>query len=363
MELNKDKISVIIPVFNAEKYLSDVLQDLIAQTYDNLQIIVVDDGSTDGSRKIVEKFIQQEDRISLIISENGGPSKARNLGLEYAVGEYIRFIDADDRIPVSSMEKLIKPYNEDEEVDLTIGNYVCMAEKNYYTGDPLKAGKKSEKEFAQMFVRNVKSFYYGVPWNKLYKREIIEKNHIRFDEKLIWCEDFLFNIEYYKQCRYFYVVDVIDGVYEYFVRESGITAKLSEWEEKELKRIDELRLENVLQYFTKFGLQDFCKLEWKYTGLYYKLSKSAHKQSDKSFNERYQDFYGLLSNKDVYRYVCYMKEDSNLAIWKLLKYAIEKKQYRITFVAFALKERIAGYINPKIPFLRKRIKSKIPKFL
>lgn len=361
--MRSDKISIIIPVYNAENYISDILEDLIHQTYDNIQIIVVDDGSTDKSLNIIKEFLQLDERICLISSDNRGPSSARNIGLKSADGEYIRFIDADDRVPVKSMENMIAPFLVDKEVDLSIGNYVCTEEKNFYTGDSTKIGKKTENEFARMFVKNVKSFYYGVPWNKLYKREIIEKNHIRFDEKLIWCEDFLFNIEYYKQCRYVYVVDVKEGVYEYFVRESGITSMLSEWEKKELKRIDELRLESVLQYFSKFDLQDFCKLEWKYTGLYYKLSKFAHKQSDKTLNERYQDFYGLLSNKDVYRYICFMKEDSNLAVWKLLKFAIEKKQYRTTFIIFVLKEYIAGYLNPKIPFLRKRIKSKIPKFL
>lgn len=363
MEKKLSKISIIIPVYNAEKYLPDVLKDLIEQTYSNLQIIAVDDGSTDNSREIIERFMLQDKRVSLVASENRGPSSARNLGLEHADGEFIRFIDADDRIPLDSMENLILPYCNDEDIDLVIGNYICTAEKNYYTGDPLKNGKKNDKEFAKLFVRHVKSFYYGVPWNKLYRKDIIDRCKLRFDEKLKWCEDFLFNIDYYRQCKFIYFVNSTKGVYEYFVRESGITVKLSDWSQMELKRIDKLRYENALDYFLVYNLDDACRLEWRYSGLYYKLSKLAHGKKDKTLKERYKDFSALLSEEEVYRYICFIQSDSNLAIWRFLKHSIEKRHYQQAFWAFVIKEHIAGYINSKIPFLRKRIKSNIPKFL
>ena len=107
--MEKEKISIIIPVYNAESYIADILEELIKQTYSNLQIIAVDDGSTDKSRDIIESFMQKDKRVCLIASENRGPSSARNIGLEHADGEYIRFIDADDRLPEDSMEKLITP--------------------------------------------------------------------------------------------------------------------------------------------------------------------------------------------------------------------------------------------------------------
>lgn len=363
MKKKLGKISIIMPVYNAEKYLPDVLRNLTEQTYTNLQIIVVDDGSTDKSRDIIESFMQKDKRVCLIASENRGPSSARNIGLEHTDGEYIRFIDADDSLPEDSMEKLIAPYIENQEIDLVIGNYKCIEEKNFYTGESSKKGKKSEKEFAEMFVKHVKSFYYGVPWNKLYKRDIIERYQIRFDENLIWCEDFLFNLEYYKHSKYVYVVHDEKGVYEYCIRDTGITENLSEWSKEELRRIDDLRFESARVYFSKYGLDDFCCLEWKYSGLYYKLSNIVHKQNGKTLQERYKEFYLLLSNKDVFRYIIFMEEDSGLAMWKLLKSTVKNRHYRFTFGLFVMKEYIAECVNSRIPFFRKIIKDKIPKFL
>lgn len=357
------KISIIIPVFNAEKYIQDVLSDLIKQTYSNIQIIVVDDGSTDGSRKIVESFMVTDKRICLVISENRGPSSARNLGIEYAEGEFVRFIDSDDRIPIDSMENLVMPFLKDQEVDLVIGNYICTAEKNYYTGETIREEKKTAEEFAKMFVSQVKSFYFGVPWNKLYKKEIFDRNHIRFDEKIRWCEDFLFNIEYYKSCNNIYFVNKKQGVYNYFEREGGITVKLSDWSQTEINRIDKLRYEKALEYFDKYGLKDICSLEWCYSGLYYKLSKLAQIEKGKTLKGTYQDFYGLLSEERVYRYICIVNDDTKLAIWRFLKKSIEKKKYRRAFFLFVIKEFIATLINSKIPFLKKKIKANIPKFL
>lgn len=363
MEDKISKISIIIPVYNAEQYLANVLKDLIEQTYENLQIIVVDDGSTDNSRDIIESFKQKDKRVCLISSTNRGPSSARNLGLEYADGEFIRFIDADDRIPLDSMENLIMPYIKDKDVDLVIGNYICTAEKNYYTGGLLEYEKQNDKEFAERFVKQVKTFYYGVPWNKLYRRDIINRYKIQFDESIRWCEDFLFNLEYYKQCRYISFVNCVQGVYEYYIRENGITVNLSEWSKSELRKIDELRYKKSLEYFAVYDLDEICRLVWHYSGLYYKLSQVAHKKRGRSFKERYEEFSVLLCSTDVYRYICIVQSDTNLVIWRFLKRVIEKKHFFLAFLVFVIKEYIAECMHSKAPFLRKYVKDKIPKFL
>lgn len=363
MENLINRISIIIPVYNAEDYLPNVLQDLIEQTYSNLQIIVVDDGSTDKSRDIIENFMQKDKRICIISTVNRGPSSARNLGLVHANGEFIRFIDADDRIPVDSMENLIMPYINDKEIDLVMGNYICMAEKNYYTGELLKGEKRNDKEFAEMFVRHVKSFYYGVPWNKLYRKDVIDRYKIQFDENIRWCEDFLFNLEYYRHCQYISFVNCTNGVYKYYVRDNGITVNLSKWSELELKKIDELRYKRALEYFAVYDLDDVCKLEWCYSGLYYKLSQLAHRPKGKMFKERYQEFSVLLRKTDVYQYICIEQSDTNLAVWRFLKYTIEKKHFFQAFLVFVIKEYIAECVYSKTPYLKKYIKGKIPKFL
>ena len=101
-----DKISVIIPVYNAEKYISDCLESVVRQTYKNLEILLVDDGSKDGSAGICQEWCKKDARIRLLQKENGGVSSARNLGLQEASGEYVTFVDEDDWIGERMLEKL-----------------------------------------------------------------------------------------------------------------------------------------------------------------------------------------------------------------------------------------------------------------
>ena len=101
-----DKISVIIPVYNAEKYISDCLESVVRQTYKNLEILLVDDGSKDGSAGICLEWCKKDARIRLLQKENGGVSSARNLGLQEASGEYVTFVDADDWIGERMLERL-----------------------------------------------------------------------------------------------------------------------------------------------------------------------------------------------------------------------------------------------------------------
>lgn len=114
--MNNKKVTIIIPVYNVEKYLSRCLNNVINQTYSNIEIILVNDGATDNSQVICEEYKKKDDRIKLLVKENGGLSDARNYGIPYATGDYIAFIDSDDMIHTSYIEyllNLIEKYNGD----------------------------------------------------------------------------------------------------------------------------------------------------------------------------------------------------------------------------------------------------------
>ena len=244
----KGKISVIIPVYNAEEYVADILEDVLAQTYKDLEIILIDDGSKDSSLKILKKYELRDDRIIVLHCENGGPSKARNIGLKYATGEFIRFLDADDRIHTDSMEHLISPMLEDDTIDMVIGNYCCIPEQGYLSGKELRQGTYDKNTFIDIFIDNVRTFFIGVPWNKLYRRQIIEKNRFEFDENLIWCEDFVFNIEYYKKASTIYIVYVNKGIYNYYMRKAGITHNLDNIVGFDFGKMNAIRYEKAKEY-------------------------------------------------------------------------------------------------------------------
>ena len=262
MKVSEKIVSIIIPVYNAEHYLEDILNDLILQTYQKIEIIIINDGSKDGSSDIIREYARKDNRIQYVLTENGGPSRARNLGLSIAQGDYIRFIDADDRLPLNSIQNMVNAIERNTEADIVIGNYTIEKQEEYFTGIEIEEGLLESKEFAEQFIKRMKTFYFGVPWNKLYKREIIEKYQLRFNESMIWCEDAFFNIEYYSKCNKMYILNIPDGVYTYCTRDTGITSGISKKSIEEIDGIEALRYQYMKKYCTLYAMQDFFELEW-----------------------------------------------------------------------------------------------------
>lgn len=190
-----DKISVIVPVYNVEKYLSKCINSILDQTHKNLEIILIDDGSTDNSGKLCDEYYNKDKRIKVIHQKNGGLSVARNSGLEIATGEYIMFIDSDDYYEKKSCELL---YNEikRKDADYVIGNYIHVNYNGEKWDKPL-----FDQEIYGRFKLSIKdykkSFFVmnSVVWNKIFKREFIEKNNLRFIPR-----------SYCRRCHIFYIL-------------------------------------------------------------------------------------------------------------------------------------------------------------
>lgn len=358
--MENSKVSVIVPVYNCELYIGDTLTDLIEQTYENIEIIVVDDGSTDNSVKIIVEMMGKDSRINLYETKHRGPSGARNIGLKNAKGKYIRFIDADDRIPRNSIQVLMNGM-VNTHVDMVIGNYKSVPLNNYFTGEQTQSALLEQREFLKKFIRYSKSFYYGVTWNKLYKKEILDKYKITFNENFIWCEDFLFNVEYYKRCNLFSQIYVENGVYSYCHRENSITATLSERKNCRFKEIDKLRYQMLLEYSEMYGMRKMFELEWKYSDLYDKLS--AVTKLKKSLSERYAEYKMLLSSKEVRSYIEIKVEQGESKVWRKIQYSINYNRYIGSFMFFWVKGVCAQQLKPILPLLRKRIQKLLPKSL
>lgn len=226
MKENMPKVSIIVPVYNVEKYLAKCLDSIINQTYKNIEIICVNDGSTDNSFGILKDYAQKDGRIKIINRENGGLSVARNSGLEVATGEYCYFIDPDDWIELYTIEKLVKIITT-HDVDVVVHSAENISEND------------SCSETAQICQDWIDSYskpngIYDVPigikkeipivtWNKLYKMNIMDKFHCRFPEGLV-NEDELFVWEYMIHCKNYYYVD--EKLYNYLRRTDSITGRL-----------------------------------------------------------------------------------------------------------------------------------------
>ncbi len=182
-------ITIIVPIYNAEKYLSKCLNSIINQTYKNLEIILVNDGSTDNSGNICQKYSEKDKRIKIIQKNNEGVSKARNDAIEIAKGKYIVFADSDDFLELTMVEKMEKSA-EDNDSDIVICEYNNFIEnENRFEHITLKDYK--DKLFKDL-ISDEETLYGGFPWNKMIKRECISKNYrtdIHYYENLIFFLD------------------------------------------------------------------------------------------------------------------------------------------------------------------------------
>ena len=172
--MKKNKVSIIVPVYNKEKYIDECIQSIINQTYKKIEIIIVDDGSTDDSEKIIKKYINSKSKIEYIKQHHQGGSVARNRGLEVATGDYIMFFDADDVLELDAIESMLE---KNDENDIIIGNYHIMNEDNNLI-DSKKIIKKNIIDKKNIFKK-----YYDIPptlGSKMYKRSIIVENNINF---------------------------------------------------------------------------------------------------------------------------------------------------------------------------------------
>ena len=211
------KFSIIMPVYNVEKYVEKAIRSVMNQTYKNFELIVVNDGTKDNSMDIIKKLQKEDKRIKIFNKENGGLSSARNFGLKYATGEYVCFVDSDDYVHANYLEVL---YNEilKKKSDLIIFGYnVDVVDFNESVLNEIDIFENYQ-EFNRknkLYFENVSMIGYA--WNKCFKRSIIEENNLTYEEGTSYIEDIIFNCDFIKQCTNIIIIPNI--IYHYVQRE------------------------------------------------------------------------------------------------------------------------------------------------
>jgi len=191
-----EKVSFIIPVYNGEQRVNRCAESILNQDYPELELILVDDGSRDGSWERMQAIAEKDSRVKLIRKENGGVSSARNRGLAEASGRYIQFADVDDWLPMDATKLLVREM-EQNPVELVIGDFYRVVSMHVSRkGSIARAGLLSRREYADQMMLGPADLYFGALWNKLYLRDIIERYNIRMDESISYSEDMIFNLEY-----------------------------------------------------------------------------------------------------------------------------------------------------------------------
>lgn len=213
--MSRPKISVIVPVYKAEAYLCRCVDSILSQTFEDFELLLIDDGSPDRSGEICDEYAKRDCRVRVFHKENGGVSSARNVGIDNAIGEWIWFMDADDEVDTTTLRNLSP--NLDKGYDCIMFGFERIENKihNHQDVNP-KVITLNPIEAIKCMYQPLVFSYEGFVWTKLFKASIIHDNHIYFDESIKYNEDRLFCIIYFMHIKLSVLYDTRQ-FYRYYI--------------------------------------------------------------------------------------------------------------------------------------------------
>ena len=296
ISVEENIISIIIPAYNAEKYIGKCLESVVRQSYANLEIIVVDDGSRDATGRIIDRYKEKDERLKAIHQDNMGQAKARNVGLECAKGKYIMFLDSDDWLDPNCCEIVLNEI-EKEQADIVLFEYF-KEYKNHavqmetYKQEKLKTTKNGEKQFWLYDMRTI------AVWGKLYRSKILRNK--QFDERIQMAEDVEFNYRVYDGVEKATYINC--PLLHYRIHEEstvhGFDSKVKEKFDVTLKKMQELEKSNnrdhVEAYYSFMAIAFLVVCQnWivmnKSTSIFQKRREVLKLKKSSSYNNLFQN--------------------------------------------------------------------------
>ena len=288
--MENKKISIILPVYNAEKTISRTIDGVLKQINENYELIIINDGSQDSSGEICKKYSSQNTKIKYFEIENSGVSNARNIGLEKATGDYIMFIDSDDEYCKNTLSELDLFISND--IDLVVFGYerihVDSNKIRIMTTNPINI---EDGKIKNIFIEQMqKNYLFNQIWNKAYKRKILKENKIFFDVNISSGEDYRFNLKYIDVINNAIYIDKI--LYKYYTSEEGLSLRVRP--DKIYIKLENLEEQRKLYYKMKYPT-DYIDKNYVYTCLS-GLTAMVNKDNPKK-TEEYLKLY--TQNKEI----------------------------------------------------------------
>ena len=285
-------VSIIIPMYNVEKYIDECIKSVINQTYKNLEIILINDGSTDSSYDICKKYSEAEDRIVLINKENGGAASAKNFGLKIAKGDYITFVDSDDFIQYDMIEYMVNEI-EKTKADIIQCDFINLYKDSKVISKlDITEDTISSQMFLKLFLTEWKNSLF---WNKLFKKEVIKEVYFKEGRCI---DDEFFTYKCVINSESITISNKI--VYNYRMRKSGVMKS-----ENSQKQILRDRIDYLMER--------------------YNIVSDIYKDLDKEFLEHMLTYF-LIISRDYYideNLITYIKENIKYLKWKILMFNID----------------------------------------
>lgn len=332
IQSKNDLISVIVPVYNIEIYLEQCIESIINQSYSNLQIILIDDGSTDKSGEICDRFAKKDPRIDVIHKENGGPVSARNAGLDKAKGKYVGFVDGDDYIECGMYQKLYDTVEKYQASFVHSGYYegadkiVCFTSKETKEYSTARAKKDA---LLQLFSLHPAAEVGPSLWNNLYERNFITEWCSKIPESQVYGEDLITMCYCIMKSDNF--VSIPDAYYHYRYRDDSLSKDMSEEQllkyytlYDSLKRIllangyDGVILSALKKRFGILGMQLLAELN------HYYIPKYKYPQMKDLYGKRIVLYGAGRVGKDYYYEIC-KYQDCHIVSW------VDRKKHQLEY--------------------------------
>jgi glycosyltransferase involved in cell wall biosynthesis len=305
-------VSIVVPIYNAENYLKKCVDSLINQTYKDIEIILVNDGSTDDSLRICNEYNKLDKRVRVIDKENGGASSARNAGIKNANGEYIMFADSDDYVAENWVEELAASQNKNEDSFVICDIHWQDVDGTVYSQhNDIRYGKYALKEYYEV----VENKLFNQPYNKIYKKSIIKENSISFNESFVIGEDINFNLDYIKHTQSVFLID--KRLYYYLEnREDSLCHRYYE----DLFEINLFTYKHNLRLFSLFSIEEcvFEKLKLGFVGSVTDCLDRELARKQKSFSKRKKRMKVIMSNTDYLEALKQVKANINSKRFRVL---------------------------------------------
>lgn len=321
-------LSIIVPIYNADKYLKICIDSILNQTYKDFELILVDDGSKDCSPQICDEYALKDNRVKVIHQENAGVSSARNSGLNFCSGQFIAFVDADDYIGEKFFQKLLNEIQIG--ADIIICGYTCCRKQQLEQVFPY-----APREFDLPTLKENYDSYKitNSVCTKLYRHELV--GDIRFNDKVSMGEDLLFNLQYYNNCRNFACIQEADYYYDCTNQNSAMHNFKAEYIICQKLLYSELKKFKYGKVIFTNDMEDKATLS---TFIDYLQCISAQKLSRREKKEYQKEIY----NDELFITLCKGKYNFSLQK-KLAHFLCRHKMYGMLNIFFALKKIISVF--------------------
>ena len=321
-------ISVIIPIYNSEKYLDKCIESIRDQSLKNIEIILINDGSSDDSLRILRQYEKIDERVIVIDQKNSGPSSARNKGIDIAKGEYISFIDSDDWVDETMFEEMYDSAKENNsDVVICDMKLVNKNEEIYITGLNYPIRNLSERVMKEIIFRELLSnSQFNSMANKIFRTSIIKENNIRLDKDIYYAEDWLFNVEFFRRSK---KISYINKAFYYYRR--GHESSSSSYNDDTFEKVGLWIYRMRKEYANEFGLDDRLASDDLYNVLIHCII-NEFKRSDISFIEKLSKVDNLISRSEVVEVVYKINKNELSVKYRYLLYCIKYKLKLMLFI-------------------------------